>query len=127
MRTLRRTGPAVALALDRDDPCPHLQAHGVGGGGHVGHELSRAERRVPGEGQLARRREDTDASRRRLGRQNKRRLRQVELQGDGLHLVVGEASAIFDHGKRVAAPGVLSEDVDPAKTLTRRTRSEGTA
>ena len=60
---------------------------------------------MAGERHLRRAGEDAHAGgvRRILGRQHEGGLAQVELVGEGLHLRVGEAARVGEHGERVAA------------------------
>ena len=74
----------------------------------------RAHRRVAGEGQFPRRREDAQAGpvapiRWRL---HEHRLRQVELAGDRLHAAVVEALGVEHHGKGVAGQRLGREHVE---------------
>ena len=72
-----------------DAELEHDAGDRLGDGDHAEpHELAgRADARVAGEGQLERRREDAHARVAvALGRQHERRLREVHLAGDGLHL-----------------------------------------
>ena len=70
---------------------------------------------MAGEGHLVVRGEDPHARVGAVdGRHEECRLRQVELAGDALHLVLGEVRRVLDDGERVARERVprLGEDVE---------------
>jgi hypothetical protein len=73
-----------------------------------------ADRGMPGERHLVRRREDADRRHavRAGGGEHEDRLRLVHLAGDGLHLTVVEATAVEEHGQPVAGENSIGEDVD---------------
>jgi hypothetical protein len=70
--------------------------------------------RMTGEGQFRARRENSDLRGMRgiLRRQNECDLRQIELGGDGLHLIGAEAAAVGHDRQRIAAEFSIGEDVN---------------
>ena len=73
----------------------------------------RAERRMPGERQLRRRREDADPRMAvRLRRQDEDRLGVVHLARQRLHQLVVDLAPIGEHGELVAGQRRVGEDVD---------------
>ena len=66
------------------------------------------------EGDLDPRREDAHAGRafRGFGRPQEDGLGEVHLPGDALHEVGGEMGRVGEHAQRVAAEGVVGEDVE---------------
>ena len=88
---------------------------------HLGQCPGSSDRRVAGEWQLHRGREDphpiVGPSGSPLGRRlnDERRLGQHHLAGDGLHLRVGHAVRVGENGERVAVQRPIGEDVDLAE------------
>ena len=74
----------------------------------------RADRRMPGEGKLLRRRQDADARgmRRVFRREHEDRLRQIELARDRLHRRVIETVRIEHDGERISRERAIGEDVE---------------
>ncbi len=74
----------------------------------------RADGRVPGERQLADGREDADA--RRVGRvlrlQHEHGLGEIELAGDGQHLLIAQPIGLADDSQGIAAKGAIGEYVE---------------
>jgi hypothetical protein len=77
-----------------------------------GQGKGRPDVRVPGEGDLHRRREDAHpAGVAGFGRQHEGALGEVELAGDLLHPRLGKAAGVGQDGQRVAAERAIGEDV----------------
>ena len=80
-----------------------------------------ADIRMTGERQFGARREDAHVSMmlRVVGRQHERRLRQVELHRQRLHLLVGQPARVGKHRERIAAEAPVGEHIDGDKIIGR--------
>jgi hypothetical protein len=100
-----------ALEPDRNDACSGLEPDLVQLQRAAQHECG-AKRRVSGEGQLGRRREDPDPRVSLVGRQDEHRLAQVHLAGERLEHLLGYLARVGENGEAVALERRVREDVD---------------
>jgi hypothetical protein len=109
------------LLLEHDCRSPCLQKTGRA---HMGEQRRSSDRRMPREGQFARRREDPNASR--VGcvprLEYEHCLGKVEFGRDRLHAAVIEPLRVEHHGKRIAGERRLGEDVKREEAAPHRRR-----
>ena len=127
LRRIRLQRPDVAVRLDGDDADAHVEHHGVA------RIRARRERRAPfpSVGWPAKGISKVGVKMRTcaspFGRQDERRLGQVELQCQRLHRRVVHAARIFEDGQRIAGERRLGEDVDDAEGVATAWRTSGCA
>src|ERR1700682_4390995 len=71
---------------------------------------------MPGKGHLEGRRENPHPGVGDLRRQDERRLRQIELQREGLHVRVGKSSRILEHREWIAREPFFGKYIDDPKS-----------
>jgi hypothetical protein len=104
----------LAREVERDQARLLLEHEAVAGPAHPRQHEGGPDIGMAGERHLRLRREDADAGgvRRIGGRQHEGRLGEIELGGDGLHLLGSRGLGHRDDGQRIAAELAVGEDID---------------